>query len=288
MNSGKLMKILLIDRDPDALKTLSAKLSAEGHEVFEERVKSEAIDKIAADGPFDVIFVDPSPMKDARAIILNIRRAISSYPYVILMTADEDLDIESALAMGCNNYIRKPLDNNDVADRLENAEHLMAMIQSIGDESEDFPSAGGVISKSAFNQLFLSAIDRGSRYSELAHILSIGIKNYRDIESRDGPYGAEFVTSKLAHHLVRLRRQSDIIGQTGKNEYSLLLQRIQDQSEPREAAARFAKAIEELDDFASATSTSIEIDLHLTRWPLGRNEPEYLLIKKCQPDSSAA
>jgi PleD family two-component response regulator len=281
------MKILIIDRDSEALQALSTRLSAEGHEVFEERVKSEAIDKIAADGPFDVIFLDPSPMKDARAIVLNIRRAISSYPYIILMTGDDDLNIESALAMGCNNYIRKPLDNNDVAERLENAEHLMSMINSIGNESEDFPSAGGVIAKSAFNQLFLSAIDRGSRYSELAHVLSIGIKNYRDIESMDGPYGAEFAISKLAHHLVRLRRQSDIIGQTGKNEYSLLLQRIQDQNEPREAAARFAKAIEELDDIASATNTPLEIYVHLTSLPLGRNEPEYLLIKKGQAVTSA-
>ena len=281
------MKILIIDRDPDASQQLSSKLTAKGHEVFEERVKSEAIDKIAADGPFDMIFIDPSPMKDARAIILNIRRAISSYPYVVLVTGDEDLDVESALAMGCNNFIRKPLDSHDIEEKLENAEKLLEMVAAIGDESEDFPSAGGVIAKSAFNQLFLSAIDRGSRYSELAHVLSIGIKNYEEIESRDGPYGAEFAISKLAHHLVRLRRQSDIIGQTGKNEYSLLLQRIQHQNEPREAASRFAKALEELDDIASATSTPIEIYVNLTSLPLGRNEPEYLLIKQGQTSASA-
>lgn len=276
------MKILIVDRDPDDSKLLSSKLTAFGHEVFEERVKSAAIDKIAADGPFDVIFVDPAPMKDASAIILNIRRAISSYPYIILMTVDDDLDMENALSMGCNNFIRKPLDNDDIEDKLSNAEHLKEMIESIGDDSEDFPSAGGVIAKSAFNQLFLSAIDRGSRYSELAHILSIGIKNYHDIESADGPYGAEFAISKLAHHLVRLRRQSDIIGQTGKNEYSLLLQRIQDSNEPREAASRFAAALEELDDISSSTTTPIEIYVNLTSLPLGKSEPEYILVKDGQ------
>jgi len=281
------MKVLIVDRDPEASQQLSAKLKAEGHDVAEERVKSAAIDKIAEEGPFDVIFVDPSPMKDARAIILNIRRAISSYPYVILMTGDEALDIESALAMGCNNFIRKPLDQKDIEERMKEAAHLNHMIEFIGDDSEDFPSAGGVIAKSAFNQLFLSAIDRGSRYSELAHVLSIGIKNYKEIESADGPYGAEFAISKLAHHLVRLRRQSDIIGQTAKYEYSLLLQRIQHKNEPREAAARFARALEELDDIASATNTPIEIYVHLTSLPLGSNEPEYLLIKKGQAVTSA-
>ncbi|MEM9469967.1 MAG: response regulator [Pseudomonadota bacterium] len=276
------MKILIIDRDTDSAATLASKLRAGAHEVVEERVKSEGIDRIASDEPFDVIFVDPAPMKDASAILLNIRRAISSYPYIILMTTDEELEIEAALAMGCNNFIRKPLEPNDIDDKIDNASNLIDMIKSIGDTAEDFPSSGGVIAKSAFNQLFLSAIDRGSRYSELAHILRIGIKNFSEIESLDGQHGAQFAVSKLAHHLVRLRRQSDIIGQTEKYEYTLLLQRIQHQNEPREAAARFAKAIEELDDIASATNTPIEIYVHLTSLPIGRNEPEYLLIKKGQ------
>jgi len=281
------MKILIIDRDAQAIEDLSNKLVAGGHDVTAQRAKNEAIDQIKADGPYDVIFLDPNPMKDASAIILNIRRAISSYPYIMLITADEDVGIEEALAMGCNNFIRKPFDSKDVEDKIAQSKRLNKMIKEIGDESEDFPSAGGVISKSAFNQLFLSAIDRGSRYSELAHVLKIGIRNYDEILQTDGQYSADFAVSKLAHHLVRLRRQSDIIGQTAKFEYALLLQRIQHANEPREAAARFANTLETLDDIASASNTNVEIYVHLTSLPMGHNEPEYLLVKRGQTAMSA-
>jgi len=127
-----------------------------------------------------------------------------------------------------------------------------------------------VIAKSAFNQLFLSAIDRGTRYNERSYVLSIGIENYHEIKSLDGNYNADYAVSKLAYHLVRLRRQSDVIGQTGAHEFSLLLQGTQDKGEPEEAAKRFSAAIEELDDIQPVEGGRVRIYIRLTELPGGQ------------------
>lgn len=275
------MKILIIDRDRLSSQLMVSKLKAEGHEIIEEAVKNDAVERVQNGEHFDIIFVDPSPMKDARAIILNIRRVSHRYPFIVLMAAEDDsnVNMETTLLAGGNTFIRKPVDNLIVSDKVRNAAHLKNMITKIGDESEDFPSAGGVISKSAFNQLFLSSLDRGNRYSELSYVLSIGIENYADIVSMDGKYNAEYVSSKLASHLVRLRRQSDIIGQTGQNEYSLLLMRIQQPNEAKDAAARFASSIEEMADLAPAPNIQVKVYVSLTSLPDGKTNPEYLLSR---------
>ena len=68
--------------------------------------------------------------------------------------------------MGCNDLLKKPVSGEKLIVKSENAERMVGLVERIGDDSEDFPSAGGVIAKSAFNQLFLSSIDRADRYGE--------------------------------------------------------------------------------------------------------------------------
>ncbi|HPF77830.1 MAG TPA: diguanylate cyclase, partial [Alphaproteobacteria bacterium] len=226
------------------------------------------------------IFIDPSPMKDARAMALNIRRSAKSYPYIILMTPDEDIDSGDVMQMGCNDFVQKPFDQADIHKKVDNAQRLKDLFDNLGDTSEDFPSAGGVISKSAFNQLCLSAMERGGRYNELAFVLAIAVENYKDIKNLDGSYVANYSVSKMAHHMVRLRRQSDIIGQTGVNEYSILLQRTQNLTEAMDAARRFAATFDEIDDFLPAEGKEITIRIMLTHLPTGAQPFYHELSKK--------
>jgi len=262
------MKILIIDRDQSSSNLLASRFKEQGHEVFEEQIKNEGLEKMSAER-IDIVFIDPSPMQDVRAIALNIRRTIRSYPYIIYMSTDK-INVQDVIEAGCNDLLNKPIDPKAAEQKIKNAKHMLNMMTRINDDSEDFPSAGGVIAKSAFNQLFLSAIDRGTRYNERSYVLSIGIENYHEIKSLDGNYNADYAVSKLAYHLVRLRRQSDVIGQTGAHEFSLLLQRTQDKDEPEEAAKRFSATIEELDDIQPVEGGRVRIYIRLTELPGGQ------------------
>jgi CheY-like chemotaxis protein len=245
---------------------LRSKLEALGHQVSEEAVKNTAVERMTGE-VFDVVFLDPSPLTSSRPIVLNIRRTMKTYPYIFLMS--DSITKEEALKAGVNDLYPKPLDNSVLEQRMGSAGRLTDLVAHMGDDSEDFPSAGGVIAKSAINQLFLSAIDRADRYGERTYLLQISISNYKNIRDMDGPYAADYAVAKLCQYLVLLRRQSDIIGQTRKYEYTLMLQRPIYETEPVEAANRFAESLSKLEDIVSSGSAPVEISVTLLDVPTG-------------------
>jgi DNA-binding response OmpR family regulator len=260
------MNILIIDRDPMFSALLAGKIKAAGHTVIEKSIKNDGVEELGI-RQIDAVFFDPSPMNDPKAIIFQIRRVVNTYPYLVLL--GNDLTSWDGIAAGCNDVLNKPLDPQALALSLDNMARMTALVNKIGDEKTDFPSRGGVISKSAFNQLFRSAIDRVARYNELSHALFISIQNYEDIKLDDGQYAADYASSKLAQNLVRLRRQSDILGQTDRNEYALLLQRPQSETESIDAAKRFASALQNQDDITSNGVTNLFLDISLVHLPTG-------------------
>lgn len=245
---------------------MSNRLETLGHKITEEPVKNNAVEKLAKED-YDVIFIDPAPLTSAQPIILNLRRATGRYPYIVQMGSSiEQLE---AIQSGANDAIKKPLDPEALDTAVDNARYLLSLIKRIGDDSEDFPSAGGIIAKSAFNQLFLSAIDRADRYGERTFIVFIGIKNYQAIYESEGPYAADYVVAKLSKYLVQLRRQSDIIAQTESFEYALLLQRPLYETEPVEAANRFAEAVSGFADLFETDGMAPEVYVQLIDLPVG-------------------
>ena len=268
------MKILVIDRDTLATQLIRSRLEVKGHTIVEEPVKNNAIALLEKDA-YQVVFIDPAPLNNARPVVLGIRRAMRNYPYIILMS--QDIPRDEALRAGANEIMVKPIDHTGLERVMENADRLTSLIKRIGDESEDFPSAGGVIAKSAFNQLFLSCIDRADRYGERSFLVFIGIKNYQEILSMDGAYAAEYATAKLSQYLVRLRRQSDIIAQTGKSEFCLMLQRPMYETEPMEAANRFADALRRFDDICASENVKVEVAVTLVDLPVGDKHIEHIV-----------
>lgn len=271
------MKILVIDRDSLSTQLIRSKLEAMGHTVVEESVKNTALERLEHE-EFGAVFFDPTPLNNARPIVLSIRRSVRNYPYVILMS--QDLERDEAIKSGANKIMEKPLDASRLETIMNNAGRLTKLIRRIGDESEDFPSAGGVISKSAFNQLFLSGVDRADRYGERSFLLFIGVDNFEEILALDGTYGAEYVSAKLSQYLVRLRRQSDIIAQTGKAEYCLMLQRPMYETEPMDAANRFAEAISKFDDICPSEASSVDLRVQLLDLPVCNSLFKHVITKR--------
>jgi CheY-like chemotaxis protein len=271
------MKILIIDRDEVSSVLIASRLQSNDISVVIEPSKGDAAERLEAEN-FDLVFADPAPMKDGQAMVMSVRRAARQYCYVTLM--GEGLDRQSAAGVGANNILTKPIDPEQLKKVVESAKNLLGYSDLFADLSEDFPSAGGVIAKSAFNQLFLSSMDRGWRYVEKSYILSVSIDNYKDIKSLDGDQHASYGTSKLANHLVNLRRQSDVIGQVRENEYCLLLQRTANDTEAEEAAKRFAANLEDIDDFIPEGGNSLKLKISLIELPTGRLAYENMLFKQ--------
>ena len=270
------MKILVIDSRNLISQLISNRLEPLGHKITIEPNKNDATELMTSEN-FDVVFIDPSPLTSARTPIINLRLATGSYPYIIQMGSD--IIQKDAIESGANDKLAKPIHPEDLDIIIDNAKYLTSLIKQISDDSEDFPSAGGIIAKSAFNQLFLSAIDRADRYGERSFIVFISIKNYRDIYETEGPASADYTVAKLSNQLVRLRRQSDIIAQTKSHEFALLLQRPNYETEPIDAANRFAEAINEFDDLFKSDGITPEANVTLIDLPVGSRIIEHNITK---------
>lgn len=264
-----LMKILIIDRDTMFSSLLATKIKAAGHDVFETAIKNDGIEQINTQ-KIDAVYFDPAPLSDPKSIILQVRRMVPNFVYLVLMGAD--VDRASVIKSSCHDGLSKPLDPQALAKTLDNAQRLGALVKKLADDKIDFPSAGGVISKSAFNQLFLSSMDRISRYGENSQAIFISIANYDDIKIDSGKYAADFAASKLAQTLSKVRRQSDILAQTGVNEYALLILSPQQPHEAVEAARRFASILQEDSGMADGGVANLQLKVSLVSLPSGSED----------------
>ena len=112
------MKILVIDRDTLTTQLIKSKLEAMGHSVIEESVKNNALERLEKE-EFDTIFFDPSPLNNARPIVLGIRRSVRNYPYIILTS--QDMAREDAMKSGANDFLPKPMDSAQLDPKISNA-----------------------------------------------------------------------------------------------------------------------------------------------------------------------
>lgn len=271
------MKIMIVDRDEVASRLMASKLEAVGYQVLEEPSKENAKER-AIEAIYDVIIMDPAPLTDVRQHVFNIRRAVRYRPYFILSCEDATYDM--AIEAGMNHFLSKPVDSVLLDEKLYSAEELKRLLDRFADEAEDFPSGGGIIAKSAFNQLFLSAIDRADRYGEEAYVLFITLDNYNDIYHGEGPSSADNATAQLCSNVMAIRRQSDIVGQTGKNEYSLLLQRPNDKAEPKQAADRFADMVLDFPHVFTENGQPFEVSVRLMELPSGQISVNHRVVAK--------
>lgn len=259
------MQVLIIDRDEVSANLIKSRLEPVGHRVGIQADKSSESLEAMGKEKWDVIFLDPTPLTNAKPMIQMLRRSMRQYPYTIMMSSS--LTRVDAMSSAMNDFMQKPVDPTLLDTKLENAARLIALMKHMGDDSEDFKSAGGVIAKSAFNQLFLSGIERADRYGESSFLLFFTLANYTHIASTDSEVEADIAVAKMAKHLVRLRRQSDIIGQTRRNEYVLLMQRPAYETEPVDAANRFAEALSKCVDIAGTPLIEPEIRVTLIDLP---------------------
>ena len=271
------MKILVIDRDEVSGELIQSQLDALGHSVDVYESKNDAVEHMTKE-PYDLVFLNPDPLTSPQPVVLNIRRSVSYYPYIVHI--GYNAGHTEAIKSGMNNALLKPVNPDKLSTVLQSAQRLNSLIRRIGDDSEDFPSAGGIISRSAFYQLFFSGIERADRYGECTYVIFISISNYQKILEMDGPYAADFSVAKLSQYLTRLRRMSDIIGQTAKYEYSLLLQRPQYETEPIDAAKRFGEALKTChNEMFFEISTDIELNVKLVSLPDGVELVDHLINK---------
>lgn len=268
------MKVLVIDRDRDACEQLEGILKEMQVEATFEPTKNTAMENIKKT-PYDVILFDPAPQNEMRSFIMGVRRTTHSFPPIIVVT--HSLELKEVSLAGGNEIIKKPLDKTEVMKKVRNAARISSVSGVMADENEDFPSKEGIIAKSAFNQLFITCLDRSDRHGERSYLIFVAVDNLDEIAKIDGQEAADKVANNLRKHISRTRRTSDIAGHIKKAEFCLLLLRPTREDEPFLAANRFAETLKENLDLIATSTTKAILKVWLLAIPSGEIPVEHVV-----------
>lgn len=281
------MDILIIDRETLTNQLIVSKLVSKGHTVAAEVNKNKAFDLIR-NGSFGCIMVDPAPLSDARPVIIGLSKNIKSdvKPYLLLLS--KTATTEDAIKSGTNDVLNKPLSTQDIESKIGNAQRFHEIGEHLARE-DNVHSSGGIIGKAAFNQLFLSALDRAMRYGERSFIVFISIINREEIINRVGEEACEKTLKKLSDRMTHMRRQSDVIGRLGADDFAVLLQRPMTESEPMDAISRFSEILDKFYRGFIDPQESPRLHMMLVELPQGANHCEkYVPLPLLEEEDVAA
>ncbi|MBW7909843.1 MAG: diguanylate cyclase [Alphaproteobacteria bacterium] len=274
------MEILVIDRESLTNQLITSKLGAKGHQVTVEPNKNAAFELLGSK-PFDCVMVDPAPLSEARPVIIGVWKSLKSAAKPYLMLLSKAATTEDAILAGANDVLIKPLSSQELDEKIGNAARLMTVARMLARE-DNVHSTGGMIGKAAFNQLFLSATDRAFRYGERSLIVFVRLMNHEKLQASVTPEAFDGLMEKLAKQMTYMRRQSDVIGRLGADDFAILLQRPQYESEPIDAINRFSEQLDKFCATYDAGSVKPEIHLRLVELPQGAQHAERFVPQAVQ------
>lgn len=113
-------RILLVDDLEDNVSLLEAILAEEGYEIDSARNGKSALAKIEASPP-DLVLMDAMmPGMDGYEVTRRIREN-PKLPFIpiLMITASESANIPQGLELGANDFIRKPIDFEELMARIK-------------------------------------------------------------------------------------------------------------------------------------------------------------------------
>lgn len=110
-------RVALVDGDREFLNTIAALLRAEGMHVDTYRTSTEAYDRFRDKLP-DAIVISREMQGLSGMQILETLRRYSDIPILMTSTSEQDLDEAMAFRLGADDYVRKPLRERALVERV--------------------------------------------------------------------------------------------------------------------------------------------------------------------------
>src|SRR5215210_5203285 len=105
--AGVLVKVLVVDDEPQIRRALSLNLGARGYEVFEAESGERAMQVAAAERP-DIVLLDLGLGGMDGTMVIEALRGWSQVPIIVLTARDDERSKVRALDAGADDYVTKP------------------------------------------------------------------------------------------------------------------------------------------------------------------------------------
>ncbi len=169
-----MFKILLLEDDEMLLQTLSSLLSNKGYKITTSKNINEAID-IVYENKFDLYLFDINvPFGNGIDLLKDLRDAGDKTPTFFLTAMKDIKNISKGFDAGCDDYIKKPFDFDELAVRID----------AILKKNNPFISYGDIKYNPMENHIYYK--DKEIDFGEVSlKILSILLNNIGKIVRKD-------------------------------------------------------------------------------------------------------
>lgn len=217
-------KVLLVDDDPAMLRLLAKWLEAEGYVVLRANDGRQAMELIEAERPRLMITDWEMPNVNGLELCRWVRgQNFGHYLFTVLLTIRTDpSDILQSLEAGADDFLKKPVDRNELLARLRAGSRVMELEQRFS-RLANIDSVTGLATRRILLEDFNREWGRASRYRTPLSCVMIDIDFFKRVNDSYGHQAGDEVLRQLGQLLAEGVRTSDFVGRFGGEEFFVVL-----------------------------------------------------------------
>jgi diguanylate cyclase (GGDEF)-like protein len=223
-------KILVVDDEEQMRKLIASLLSTKGHQCVTANNGLEALDKIM-EAKYDALITDiVMPEMDGIALTKELSKHYQNLPVMVMTGHTEDYSAETAIASGAREFISKPFSITEFILRFnkmmhDHKEEEALLVLSLTDELT------GLYNRRRFFVLTEQCLKVAVRTRKKPLLLFIDMDDLKWINDHYGHNEGDQALIVLANILKKTFRESDIIARIGGDEFVVLLESTDENSE---------------------------------------------------------
>ena len=245
--------ILIVEDDIISRKILKKILIAQGHEVVVAENGKEALSTLSKRF-FPIVITDwMMPQMNGLELCREIRGIdFPGYVYIMILTSlDSQKDIITGLQAGADDYLIKPVNEPELAARLNTGKRILELERSLRLANEEIrvlsvtDSLTKVFNRAYINENLPVEIKRSSRYGRPLSIILCDLDHFKKVNDTYGHHAGDTVLIHFAQQLKSLTREHiDWPARYGGEEFLLVMPETSVMNAAG-AAERLRKSIEQ-------------------------------------------
>ena len=224
--------ILIVDDDQLLRRILETNLKTAGYEVVSAENGKDALE-IYKSGYYPIVMTDwIMPEMDGLDLCRAIRKEEAErYTYIILLTSlDSKNDIIAGLEAGADEYLVKPVNQNELRTRLKTAQRILELESNLQKSLEEIRSLAlidpvtGIYNRHYMDDRMSQEIKRAYRYEHPLALILVSINNFKQVSDTHGYYSGDQVLKACSDCLTEaVRKGIDWLVRYDKDEFLAVL-----------------------------------------------------------------
>ncbi|MEG4504803.1 EAL domain-containing protein [Microcoleus sp. F6_B4] len=246
----------------------------------------QALDKLQADGSFDLVLTDISmPEMDGLTLLENLPAIDPTLKAVVVSAYGDMPNIRTAMNRGAFDFLTKPIDFDDLKITINKT---LEFVRLAREKEQQLATANAQIRYQAFydeltglpnRNLLLKEMRSGMNYIELGHLEAIfflTLNRYQMVKYSLGHSRGEQLLVEVARRLEGCALNANLIARVGEDAFAIWLANIANSQLALDAAERIRQSLE-MSSNLNGTAVFSSVSIGIALGAIGTEEPEDLL-----------